>query len=71
MDCKNHHKNYTSLNGCYIIGPTGPKGPQGITGPTGPQGLKGSTGPSPQFVIGTVETGPPGSQASVDITPMN
>ncbi len=74
MSCKDCHKNYNSLNGCYIIGPTGPRGPGGIpgsTGPTGPQGNDGATGPAPQLMIGTVETGLPGSQASVNITPID
>jgi len=75
MSCKKQQENYASLNGCYILGPTGPTGPAGTpggaTGPTGPQGLVGATGPAPQLTIGTVETGLPGSQASVNITPMN
>lgn len=74
MDCKDFHETYNSLNGCYIVGPTGPRGFQGIpgvTGPTGPQGVEGKTGPAPQLTIGTVETGPPGTQASVNITPID
>lgn len=71
MNCKNHYLNCTSLNGCYILGPTGPKGMNGTTGPTGPQGLSGPTGPAPQLSIGTVTTGLPGTQASVKISPNN
>lgn len=74
MDCKDFCENYKSLNGCYIIGPTGPRGFQGLpgpTGPTGPKGDKGENGLAPELTIGTVETGPPGSQASVNITPID
>ena len=45
-------------------GPTGPTGATGATGPTGPTGATGST---PTFAIGTVETGAPGTNASVTI----
>ena len=61
-------------NGCFILGPTGPTGPMGIsgaTGPTGPTGASGVTGPTgatgamgitgPTGVTGpTGETGPTG-----------
>jgi len=70
MDCKDCHQNCAPFSGCYILGPTGPKGLNGATGPTGPQGLNGATGPAPQLYIGTVTTGAPGSQASVKITPI-
>lgn len=43
----------------YCIGPTGP---MGLPGPTG------ATGPVPNFTIGTVTTGAPGTNASVKIT---
>ena len=58
-------------------GATGPTGPQGLagatgaTGPTGPQGLAGvtgATGPAPNFAIGSVVTGAPGTDAEVTIT---
>ncbi len=39
----------------------------GPTGPTGPQGIPGPTGPVPDFAIGQVVTGAPGSQAIVTI----
>ncbi len=74
MNCKDFLNECDSLNGCYIMGPTGPRGFQGIpgvTGPTGPQGNPGEIGPAPQLTIGTVDTGPPGSQASVNITPID
>ena len=48
----------------FIIAPTGPTGPQGVTGPTGPTGPQGVTGPTgptgPQGVTGP--TGPTGPQ---------
>ena len=55
-------------NGCFILGPTGPTGPMGIsgaTGPTGPTGASGVTGPTgPTGASGvtgpTGETGPTG-----------
>ena len=52
-------------NGCFILGPTGPTGPMGIsgaTGPTGPTGASGVTGPTGATgVTGpTGETGPTG-----------
>jgi len=56
-----------------LIGPTGATG---ATGPTGAQGLIGPTGatgdigPAPTFAIGTVETGAPGTDASVTINPI-
>lgn len=43
---------------------SGPTGPQGIEGPTGP------IGPAPNFQIGSVITGAPGSQASVTLIPV-
>lgn len=46
------------------VGPTGPIGPQGVAGEIGP------TGPAPNFIIGSVTTGAPGTSASVTITPM-
>lgn len=47
-----------------VPGPMGPTGPQGIEGATGP------TGPAPDFAIGNVITGAPGTQASVTIRPV-
>ena len=56
-------------------GDTGPQGPKGDTGDTGPQGPKGDTGDTgPQgpagaaatVQVGTVSTGQPGTQASVN-----
>lgn len=62
-------------------GETGPQGPQGLkgdtgdTGPQGPQGLKGDTGetgpegpqgPGATITIGSVTTGEPGTDASVE-----
>ena len=55
-------------NGCFILGPTGPTGPMGIsgaTGPTGATGASGVTGPTgPTGASGvtgpTGETGPTG-----------
>ena len=47
-------------NGCFILGPTGPTGPMGIsgaTGPTGPTGASGVTGPTGATGI----TGPTGA----------
>jgi len=44
-----------------IQGPTGPKGDNGATGPTGP---------APNFAIGSVITGAPGTSASVTIIPV-
>lgn len=68
----------TSIVQIGTIGPTGPTGPTGPaggptgpTGATGPQGLTGptgATGPAPNFAIGTVITGAPGTDASVTIT---
>lgn len=58
-------------------GPQGSKGDTGDTGATGPagaqgpQGPEGPTGPAPRIVIGTVTTAPPGTDASVTITPTN
>lgn len=46
-------------------GVTGPTGPQGIEGPTGP------IGPAPNFQIGSVVTGEPGTPASVTLTPVS
>lgn len=64
MNCKDYYKRCSCYqNGCYIMGPTGPTGPSnGVTGPTG------ATGPPPTLQIGTVTTGAPGTQASVQIT---
>lgn len=42
--------------------------PKGATGDPGPEG---PTGPAPRIVIGTVTTAPPGTDASVTITPTN
>ena len=52
-------------NGCFILGPTGPTGPMGVTGATGPTGASGVTGPTgptgASDVTGpTGETGPTG-----------
>lgn len=55
-------------NGCFILGPTGPTGPMGVTGvtgPTGPTGASGVTGPTgatgAMGITGpTGETGPTG-----------
>lgn len=54
-------------------GPMGPRGATGATGPTGPTGAIGATGatgisPDITFVIGTVTTGAPGTEASATIT---
>ena len=49
-------------------GPTGATGPQGDTGPTGETGPQGETGPAGEAAtiqIGSVETGAPGTPASV------
>lgn len=58
------------LNGCFLIGPTGPTGPRGLTGTTGlmgPQGLAGATGPTgPQGLAGI--TGPTGPQGLAGVT---
>ena len=57
-------------NGCFILGPTGPTGPMGIsgvTGPTGPTGSNGVTGPTgPTGAIGI--TGPTGPTGATGIT---
>lgn len=51
---------------------TGPQGPQGIQGPRGEQGIqgiqgfKGDTGAAATIAVGTVATGEPGTNASVD-----
>jgi len=50
---------FNPCNGCYILGPTGPRGD------------KGDVGPAPDFYIGNVTTGLPGTQASVKITAIN
>lgn len=57
-----------------IQGPKGDTGDTGATGPAGAQGVQGPegpTGPAPRIVIGTVTTAPPGTDASVTITPTN
>lgn len=46
-------------------GPTGPTGPKGDNGATGP------IGPAPNFAIGSVITGAPGTPASVTIIPVS
>ena len=49
-------------NGCFILGPTGPTGPMGVTGATGPTGATGAsgvTGPTGASGI-TGPTGPTG-----------
>lgn len=51
-----------------IQGETGETGPQGATGPKGDKGDTGATGPAgaaATIVVGTVETGEPGTLASV------
>lgn len=66
-----HDQRYRNNCCCIIgtsggtIGPTGPTGPTGSTGPTGPAGQDGDT---PDFSIGMVTTGAPGTQAQVIIT---
>lgn len=49
-------------------GATGPQGPQGETGATGPQGPTGQTGVTPNFTVGTVTTGQPGTPVVITIT---
>lgn len=54
-------------NGCFILGPTGPTGPMGIsgaTGPTGPTGASGVTGPTGASGI----TGPTGPTGATGVT---
>ena len=54
-------------NGCFILGPTGPTGPMGVTGvtgPTGPTGASGVTGPTGAIGI----TGPTGPTGEMGIT---
>lgn len=57
-----------------VVGPTGPEGPVGPEGPIGPMGLmgpmgpQGEVGPANELTIGTVTTGPAGSDASATIT---
>ena len=57
-------------NGCFILGPTGPTGPMGIsgaTGPTGATGASGVTGPTgPTGASGV--TGPTGETGPTGIT---
>ena len=63
-------------NGCFILGPTGPTGPMGIsgaTGPTGPTGASGVTGPTGATGItgptgATGVTGPTGETGPTGIT---
>ena len=63
MNCKDYYKKYPCYqNGCYIMGSTGPTRPS--------NGVTGATGPPPTLQIGTVTTGAPGTQASVQITPI-
>lgn len=59
MNNKDFCENLMLYKGCYILGPTGPRG------------FKGEPGSTPQLSIGTVITGPPGTNASVTITPVN
>ena len=68
-----HEKDMQSIkNRCpsqvYILGNSGLIGPTGPTGPQGLNGITGPTGPAPNFWIGNVTTGPPGSSAVVTIT---
>jgi hypothetical protein len=49
-------------------GPQGATGATGATGPQGPAGPVGPSGPSATIQVGTVNTGTPGSQASVTNT---
>ncbi|MBO7510966.1 MAG: hypothetical protein J6T35_07260, partial [Bacteroidales bacterium] len=51
-----------------VQGETGPRGATGATGATGAQGPQGETGATPDFSIGTVQTGAAGSQAAATIT---
>ncbi len=57
-------------NGCFILGPTGPTGPMGITGATGPTGATGAsgiTGPTgPTGATGV--TGPTGPTGATGVT---
>ncbi len=50
MSCQ---KNNSYITNCYIRGPIGPTGPQGIPGPM------------PSFKINSTKTGEPGTEASV------
>ncbi len=61
MSCKSNYIDCKFPNGCYIIGPTGPQGPAGVPGPTGP---------APNLIVGSVTTGAPGTEASVEIIPI-
>lgn len=47
-------------------GPVGPQGPKGDTGAQGPKGDTGDTGKAATIQIGTVTTGEPGTDASVE-----
>ncbi len=49
-----------NINNCCLI-------PNAITGPTGPTGPAGENGLTPNFSIGTVTTGAPGTNAAVTI----
>ena len=51
-------------NGCFILGPTGPTGPMGISGATGPTGASGVTGPTGASGI----TGPTGPTGATGVT---
>ncbi len=62
---------------CYIVGPTGPTGPQGIVGPIGPMGIQGprgmvgaqgpqgEPGVSETIQLGNIVTGDAGSEAMI------
>ncbi len=57
----------------WILGPTGPMGPQGMRGPTGPAGATGATGPTgPAGATGaTGPTGPAGVVSNQNATIAN
>ena len=57
-------------NGCFILGPTGPTGPMGVTGATGPTGATGASGVTgPTGATGAIGiTGPTGPTGAMGIT---
>ncbi len=57
-------------NGCFILGPTGPTGPMGISGVTGPTGATGASGVTgPTGATGAMGiTGPTGPTGATGIT---
>lgn len=69
---------YAYQNGAWalytsILGPTGPRGPQGATGPQGPAGARGPQGPAgnPSPVINIIAELPEGSVISDTYDPAN